>query len=59
MLIIGIGCIFAGSVGMADEQDSGSCVDYPRVGSSPIFRINNVLRKSVKGLFSYHRDGKY
>ncbi len=24
---------------MADEQDSGSCVGLPRVGSSPIFRI--------------------
>ncbi len=37
---------------MADEQDSGSCVDYPRVGSSPIFRINNVFEKvPLRGFF--------
>ena len=35
---------------MADEQDSGSCVDYPRVGSSPIFRIKIFLVKPLKVL---------
>ena len=31
--------IVSGNVGMADEQDSGSCERYAREGSSPFFRI--------------------
>ncbi len=41
--------ITGGSVGMADEQDSGSCVGLPRVGSSPIFRINTQGRECLLG----------
>lgn len=44
---------------MADEQDSGSCVDYPRVGSSPIFRTQ--WREAEPGVLfqeSVRRGGK-
>ncbi len=36
---------------LADEQDSGSCERYARVGSSPIFRIKEIPGEKIFGDF--------
>ena len=45
--------IVSGNVGMADEQDSGSCERYAREGSSPFFCMTDSPVQRCAGFLLY------